>query len=98
MTCYALTFTISRALSAASAPHLIANAFKNVLAVAVSTDITFKQAEKTKEYLKDPSKFAVAAAPAAPVAVVVAPTAAAAKPPPKKKTTSDEDMGFGLFD
>lgn len=84
--------------TAASAPHLIANGFKNLLAIAVTTDIDFKQASKTKEYLKDPSKFAVAAPAAAPVAAAAAAPAAAAKPAPKKKTTSDEDMGFGLFD
>jgi len=81
----------------ASVPHILANGFKNVLSVAVATDITFKQAERAKEYLKDPSKFAVAApaAAAAPAKAVEAPKAA---PAPKKKTTSDEDMGFGLFD
>lgn len=47
----------------ASAPHSIANGFKNLLAVAAVTDVTFKEAETVKEYLKDPSKFAVAAAP-----------------------------------
>lgn len=82
----------------ASAPHIIANGFKNVLSIAAVTDITFKQAEKTKEFLKDPSKFAAAApAAAAPAAAAAAPAAKAA-PPPKKKTTSDDDMGFGLFD
>ena len=30
----------------ASAPHLIANAFKRLLAVAAETEVTFKQAEK----------------------------------------------------
>jgi len=81
----------------ASAPHIIANGFKNVLSVAVATDISFKQAEKAKEYLKDPSKFAVAAPVAAAAPAAAAPAAKAA-PAPKKKTTSDDDMGFGLFD
>jgi large subunit ribosomal protein LP0 len=48
----------------ASVPHSIANGFKNLLAIAAVTDVTFKQAEKLKEYLADPSKFAAAAAPA----------------------------------
>lgn len=80
----------------ASAPHSLANGFKNLLAVAAETEISFKEAERTKEYLKDPSKFAVAAAPAA---------AAAAKEAPKKEVKKeeseeeeDDDMGFGLFD
>jgi len=81
----------------ASAPHSIVNAFKNLLAVAAATDVTFKQAEKLKEYLADPSKFAVAA----PAAAASAPAAATKKEEPKKeepKEESDEDMGFGLFD
>ena len=80
----------------ASAPHSIANGFKNLLAIAAVTDVTFKQAETLKEYLADPSKFA-AAAPAA----SSAPAAAAAAPAKKeevKEESEDEDMGFGLFD
>lgn len=46
----------------AAIPHMLVNGFKNLLAVAVSTDYTFKQAEATKEFLKDPSKFVVAPA------------------------------------
>jgi len=90
--------TVSLAIgypTAASAPHSIVNGFKNLLAVAVETDYTFPEAEMTKEYLKDPSKFAVAAA--------AAPTSAAApaeKKEEKKEESeeSDDDMGFGLFD
>jgi len=47
----------------ASIPHSIANSFKNLLSVAATTAITFKEAEEVKEFLKDPTKFAVAAAP-----------------------------------
>ncbi|KAH0465731.1 hypothetical protein IEQ34_005834 [Dendrobium chrysotoxum] len=62
----------------AAAPHMFINAYKNVLAVAIATDYTYPQAEKVKEYLKDPSKFAVSAAPAASVtpAASTAPAAA----------------------
>ena len=77
----------------ASAPHSIANGMKNLLAVAAVTEITFKEAEKLKEYLADPSKFAVAAAPAATAA---APAAAAKVEEPEEE--EDDDMGFGLFD
>jgi len=73
----------------ASAPHSIANGMKNLLAVAAVTEITFKEAEKLKEYLADPSKFAVAAAPAA---------AAAAAKVEEPEEEEDDDMGFGLFD
>jgi len=86
--------------SLASAPHSIANGFKNLVALAVVTNISFKEAETSKEYLKDPSKFAAAV-----VAPAAAPTggAPAAKEEKKKEVVkeeseSEDDMGFGLFD
>jgi len=82
--------------TACSAPHSIVNGFKNLLAIAVTTDIDFAEADQTKEYLKDPSKFAAAAAAAAPAAEA-APAAAAAKKE-ESEEESDDDMGFGLFD
>ena len=36
----------------ASAPHSIVNGFKNLLAVAAATDISFKEAETVKEFIK----------------------------------------------
>lgn len=82
--------------TAASAPHSIVNGFKNLLAIAVETDYTFPEAEQTKEYLKDPSKFAALTAAAAPAAEA----APADKKEEKKEESeeSDDDMGFGLFD
>ncbi|KAB1217761.1 60S acidic ribosomal protein P0 [Morella rubra] len=75
---------------------------ENVLAVAVATDYTFPQAEKVKEYLEDPSKFAVAAAPVASADSGAAPAAAAVAKEEEKKEEpaeeSDDDMGFSLFD
>jgi len=79
----------------ASLPHSIVNGFKNLLAIAAVTDVTFKEAETLKEYLADPSKFAAAAAAAAPVAAEAAPVAAKEEEPEEE---SDDDMGFGLFD
>lgn len=38
--------------SIAAAPHMFINGYKNVLSVAVATEYTYPQAEKTKEYLK----------------------------------------------
>lgn len=35
-----------------AAPSMFINAYKNVLALAVATEYTFKQAEQVKEYLK----------------------------------------------
>jgi large subunit ribosomal protein LP0 len=80
-------------LTVASVPHILANGFKDVLAVAVATDITFPAAEKAKAYIADPSAFAAAA----PAASADAPAAAAAAPEPEE-SESEEDMGFGLFD
>lgn len=51
--------------NSASVPHMVANGYKNVLAVALATDISFPLAEKAKAFLADPSAFVVAAAPAA---------------------------------
>lgn len=36
----------------ASAPHMLINGFKNLLALAAVTEIEFKEAETMKEYLK----------------------------------------------
>jgi len=81
----------------ASVPHSFLNGYKNLLAVAVSTEYSFKQADKVKAYLANPSAFAVAAAPAAAASSsAAAPAAAAAKEEPKEE--EDDDMGFGLFD
>jgi len=81
----------------ASVPHSIINGLKNLIAVAVETDIDFEAANTAKEYLKDPSKFASA--------VAVEPQSqkdtAAAKVEEKKEESEeeeDDDMGFGLFD
>ena len=58
----------------ASVPHSIANGFKNLLAIVAVTDIEFEQAKNLKEYLKDPSKFAVAAPTAVAAPVAAAPS------------------------
>jgi len=84
----------------ASIPHLIVNALKNVLAVAAETDVKFKEAEKLKEYLKDPSKFAAAASAAAPKAggSAAAPAPAAKKQEEKEESEEEGDFVGGLFD
>jgi large subunit ribosomal protein LP0 len=83
----------------ASVPHSIVNGLKNLIAVAVETDISFAAAERAKEYLKDPSKFA-AAAPAAAAATAPAKAGSPAKEAKKEESEEeeDDDMGFGLFD
>ncbi|KAK4436531.1 60S acidic ribosomal protein P0 [Sesamum alatum] len=85
----------------AASPHMFINAYKNLLCVALETDYSFPQADKVKEYLADPSKFAAMVA--APVAAADSGAAPAAAAPVEEKKEepaeeSDEDMGFGLFD
>ncbi|KAF5453656.1 hypothetical protein F2P56_028546 [Juglans regia] len=84
----------------AAAPHMFINAYKNALAIAVATEYSFPQAEKVKEFLEDPSKFAFAAAPAAAADSGAAPAAAAKEEEKKEEPAeeSDDDMGFSLFD
>jgi len=84
----------------ASLPHALANAYKDVLAVAVETDYTFPAAQKIKDYIANPSAFAAAAPVAA--AKSAAPAAAAAPVKEEKKPVEeeeDDDMfgGGGLF-
>ncbi|KAJ2944008.1 hypothetical protein O0L34_g8332 [Tuta absoluta] len=80
----------------ASAPHSIANGFKNLLALAAVTDVEFKEAETIKEFIKDPSKFVAAVA--APAAAAPAAEAKEEKKKEEEPEESDDDMGFGLFD
>ncbi|KAL2517029.1 60S acidic ribosomal protein P0-1 [Abeliophyllum distichum] len=83
----------------AAAPHMFINAYKNVLAVAVETDYSYPLADKVKEYLADPSKFAVAAAPATAADSGGAPSSATEEEKKEEPAEeSDDDMGFSLFD
>ncbi|XP_053396960.1 uncharacterized protein LOC123539111 isoform X2 [Mercenaria mercenaria] len=81
----------------ASAPHSVANGFKRLLAIACETDITFHEAERTKEYLADPSKFATATLVSA--ALEVGGATETKKVDVKEESEeSDDDIGYGLFD
>jgi large subunit ribosomal protein LP0 len=94
-----------------SVPHMLINGYKNVLSVALATEITFPLAEKAKKFLADPSAFLAAAAP---VVAAAAPAAAAPaagggggkaeapkkeekKPEPEPEEDAGMD-GFSLFD
>lgn len=82
----------------AAAPHMLINGYKNALAIAVETEYSFPLADKVKEYLADPSKFAVAA-PAAAASSGAAPAAAAVEEKKEEPAEeSDDEMGFSLFD
>jgi len=87
----------------ASLPHSFSRAFKNILAVAVATDYTFKQAEEIKNILENPEAFAAVAAASvaqeAPRAAVQEAPSKNEKPAAKEESEESEgDMGFGLFD
>ncbi|KAL5962231.1 60S acidic ribosomal protein P0 [Taenia solium] len=85
--------------------YIVANGFKDLLAISVATDYTFKESEQIKEYLADPSKFAsaIATAPVAseeakPTDKGAAPAETKAPEPEKEESESEGDMGFSLFD
>lgn len=80
-----------------SVTHSLVNAYKNLLAIALATEITFEGAEKAKEYLANPEAFAATAAPVAEAAPAAQETPAAAAAA-EEAEESDGDMGFGLFD
>jgi len=77
----------------ASVPYSILLGFANLLAVAVQTEYTFKEAEQIKEFIANPEAFASAAAPAA--ASADAPAAAPAAAP---SSSSDDGGGAAMFD
>jgi len=93
------------AASLAAFPHVVVNGYKNLLAIAVATDYTFKQAQKLKDLLSNPEALAAATKAAqAPAPAAKADDkkggAPAKKEEPKKeekKEESEEDMGFDLF-
>jgi len=93
------------AASLAAFPHVVINGYKNLLAIAVATDYTFKQAQKLKDLLSNPEALAAATKAAqAPAPGAKADdkkgAAPAKKEEPKKeekKEESEEDMGFDLF-
>jgi large subunit ribosomal protein LP0 len=80
----------------ASIPHSLANAFKNLLSIAIGTEYSFKQAEPIKEFLKDPSKFQTQT-----VAKVEEKKVEKVEKVEEKKKESEKesggDIGFGLF-
>jgi len=47
--------------SIATVPHILANAYKNILAISVETDYEFEGSKDIKAFLKDPSAFISAA-------------------------------------
>lgn len=82
----------------ASLPHSIGNAFRSLVAVTVNLEnYSFPKADPYKAFLKDPSAFAVAAAPAAGAGGAAAPAAAAAPEKPKEEEVDALDGGMDMF-
>jgi large subunit ribosomal protein LP0 len=91
--------TISLALNYPTLPsvmHSVVNSYKNLLAIAVETEIEWDGISELKDRIANPDAYASAA----PVASSSAPAAAETKAEEKEeeKEESDDDMGFGLFD
>jgi len=83
----------------ASLPHSIIRGYKNVLAVALATDISFPQVDKIKAMLANPGAFAPAAStPAAKKETKAPPKEEKKKKEEPKEEEEEPDMGFGLFD
>ncbi|KAM0748283.1 large subunit ribosomal protein LP0 [Meredithblackwellia eburnea MCA 4105] len=75
-----------------SVSHSLVNSYKNLLAIAIETELTFEAAEKVKEYIANPEAFA-----AAPAAAEAAPAAAETKAEEKKEDSEAEDSDEGGF-
>lgn len=76
--------------SVAAVPHVLANTYKDLLGVALVSEVSFAAADKLKEAMKNPQ----------PVAAVSTATAATvtAKAPELAKEESEEELGLSLFD
>jgi large subunit ribosomal protein LP0 len=81
----------------AALPHALGNAYKNLLAVSIETDYTFPLAQKIKDYIANPTAFAVAA-PAAASSAAPAKVEKKEEKKEEKEEEEEEDMGLGLFD
>ena len=86
--------------TAASIPHVIANAYKNVLFLSIATDYTIGAAKELKEALSNPEAF-LAKLPAASEAP--APTETKQEESKQEEAEEEEEDeeeldGFGLFD
>lgn len=74
-------------------PHVVLNAYKNLVAVCLGTDYIFEQAKALKERVENPDAFAVAA----PAATTTATETAAAAPEPESESEEEEEEVCDLF-
>jgi len=90
--------TISLALDYPTLPsvmHSLVNSYKNLISIAVETDVEWDGIEELKDRVKNPEKYA-GSAPAAAAATDSAPVAAAAADE-EEEEESDDDMGLDMF-
>lgn len=80
--------------TAASVPHSIMDAYKNMLSIGLGcSSYSWENLDKVKEILADPSAFMSAAAPAA--AATGGATAAAAEPEPEEEEEEESSVAAG---
>ncbi|KAL3898586.1 MAG: hypothetical protein SGCHY_002638 [Lobulomycetales sp.] len=79
-------------------PHLLINGYKNLLAIAISSDYCFPAAEELKDLLNNPEKLAALASAASAAPAAGGAPAAKEEAKVEEEEESDDDMGFGLFD
>ncbi|KAJ0121338.1 hypothetical protein N8I77_004291 [Diaporthe amygdali] len=92
--------TVSLAIGYPTLPsviHSFVNGYKNVIAVAIETEISWPEIEELKDRIANPDAYA-AAAPAAGAADSGAAAPAAEEKKEEEEEEEDDDMGFGLFD
>ncbi|KAJ5278743.1 hypothetical protein N7478_004115 [Penicillium angulare] len=77
--------------------HSVLNAYKKVLAVALSTEYSWEGIEELKDRIANPDAYA-SAAPAAAAGGAASGDAPKEAAPAEEEEESDDDMGFGLFD
>jgi len=78
----------------AAVPHCLANAYKNVLAIGLTTEYSFPAIEKLKKAMAS----AATTKAAAPVSTPSKGAKAAAPEPVKQEEESEEEFGLSLFD
>jgi len=84
----------------AGLPHMMVNAFKNIVATVADIDYTFKEVEEIKSILSDPEKLAAMKAAGASSAAAPAAGGAGAAPEAAApvEEEEEEEMEFDLFD
>ncbi|KAL1870453.1 ribosomal protein P0 (A0) (L10E) [Diaporthe australafricana] len=80
-----------------SVVHSFVNGYKNVISVALETEISWPEIEELKDRIANPDAYA-AAAPAAGAADAGGAAPAAEEKKEEEEEEEDDDMGFGLFD